>query len=115
MSSKTKKPRQTKAVVSEPIESTETIENNVETVESIENNKLQDPLILKESIKSNSYLLDKQKNIKIANLLVNRIDPNIINKYYSESADGTRIMLDKLENLDNYTQILNEIYNIIIS
>jgi hypothetical protein len=68
---------------------------------------------LKDSIKQNVNKLDKYKIDIICKLLITRIDKDKINKYCSSSAAGTRVDLDKMEDLENCNIILNEIYNIL--
>ena len=61
-------------------------------------------------ILSNTMLLDKNKNENICKLLINRIEYKELFKYCYESADGTRVNLDKLKDLENYEEIINEIH-----
>lgn len=67
----------------------------------------------KEEICASINHIDSNMRTLIAKLLVARIDSKVIEKYCYDSADGTRINLDKLSELDNYEIIITEIYNII--
>ena len=71
--------------------------------------------VMMETICEDVAMLPIQKKEHIAKIFKNRIPNDMINRFCFESADGTRIDLDRLADLDNFKTILREIYNLIKS
>lgn len=58
-------------------------------------------------------IIPHNKKLEICRVLKNKIPEHRLDEFCFESADGTRINLDDLERIENYEDIINEIYNIV--
>ena len=66
-----------------------------------------------DQVGSSMNIISHNKKVEICKILKNKIPSDVISSLCFESSDGTRINLDDLSVLENYENIIKEIYNIV--